>query len=354
MPHNWPKDILKFIGFTLLVTAIVVAIAPSLPVSDSYIGIAVFFLIVLINGGLSWAVMPSLEEWTANKPLLLRWTILVTALTGTGTVGTAIASVIGYYGFGVERSASPLHFFGETLPVALPSTVIVGVITTIIIAGKDRLETSRLALQTQQLERERAEKLAVKAQLASLASRVQPHFLFNTLNSISALIRENPAQAEQTIERLASLLRSSLDTTETVPLEHEMKLVRDYLEIQKTRHGERLTYEFSFAPGLSVAVPPFSVQTLVENAVKHVAGQRLEGVDLKIRAVAVNGDVVVSVTDNGLGFDPSSIRASHGLDNLQGRLRAVCGDRAGLEFFREPGRMTVRLRIPLRQAPPPN
>lgn len=178
---------------------------------------------------------------------------------------------------------------------------------------------------------------------------MQPHFLFNTLNSISALIRENPAQAEQTIERLASLLRSSLDNAETVPLDQEMRLVRDYLDIQKTRQGERLTYEISVAPGLSAAVPPFSVQTLVENAVKHVAGRRQEGVDLKIRAAPINRDVVVFVTDNGPGFDPGSIQPSHGLDNLQSRLRAVYGDRAGLEFFREPGRMTVRLRIPVRE-----
>jgi two-component system sensor histidine kinase AlgZ len=342
-------DILKFIGFTLLITAIVVVVAPSLPASDAYIGIAVFFLFTLIIGGLSWTVMPSLGKWTENLPTPLRWSILVSALIGAGTVGTAIAAAIGYYEFGVERSASPLLLFGQTLPVAIPITVVVGVITTIIVAGRERLEISRVALETQRLERERSEKLAAEAQLASLASRVQPHFLFNTLNSISALIRENPEQAEQTIERLASLLRSSLDNTETVPLDQEMKLVKDYLDIQKTRQGERLRYEIFVAPGLSVAVPPFSVQTLVENAVKHVAGRRQEGVDLKIRAAPINGDLVVFVTDNGPGFDPGAIQASHGLDNLQGRLRAVCGTRAGLEFFREPQRMTVRLRIPLRR-----
>jgi len=347
-------DILKFIGFTLLVTAIVAAVAPSLPASDSYIDIAVFFLFTLIIGGLSWTVMPSLGAWTEPKPPPLRWTILVSALLGTGTVGTAIASAIGYYGLGVERGSPPLLLFGQTLPVALPITVVVGVITTLIVAGKDRLEISRMALETQRLERERAEKLTAEAQLASLASRVQPHFLFNTLNSISALIRENPAKAEQTIERLASLLRSSLDSAEMVPLEQEMKLVKDYLDIQKTRQGERLTYEIFVAPGLSAPVPPFSVQTLVENAVKHVGGRRQEGVDLTIRAAPINGDVVVFVTDNGPGFDPSSIQAGHGLDNLQGRLRAVYGNRAGLEFFREPGRMTVRLRIPRPEGAPPH
>jgi LytS/YehU family sensor histidine kinase len=229
----------------------------------------------------------------------------------------------------------------------LPITVVVGVVTTLIVSNKERLEASRAALQTQRLERERAEKLAAEAQLASLSSRVQPHFLFNTLNSIAALIRENPEQAEQTVQRLASLLRSSLDQTQTIPLEQEIKLVRDYLEIQKTRLGERLHFEIVLEPGLQAAVPPFSVQTLVENSVKHVAGRRQEGVDLQIRASRFGDHVIVFVTDNGPGFDAGSIKAGHGLDNLQARLRAVYGNRAGLEFLREPGRMIVRMRLPI-------
>jgi LytS/YehU family sensor histidine kinase len=224
--------------------------------------------------------------------------------------------------------------------------VVVGVITTLIVSNQERLEASRAALATQRLERERAEKLAAEAQLASLSARVQPHFLFNTLNSISALIRENPEQAEQTLERLASLLRSSLDHTETVPLEQEIKLVQDYLEIQKTRLGERLHFAIMVEPGTQAAVPPFSVQTLVENAIKHVAGRRQEGVALRVQARRFGGDTVVFVTDNGPGFAEDSIQAGHGLDNLQGRLRAIYGDRAGLEFLRENGSMIVRLRVP--------
>jgi sensor histidine kinase YesM len=214
------------------------------------------------------------------------------------------------------------------------------------VAGRERLEASRMALQAQRLERERAEKLAAEAQLASLSSRVQPHFLFNTLNSISALIRERPAEAEQTIERLASLLRSSLDNTETVPLEQEIKLVRDYLEIQKTRLGQRLRFKIVVEPGIESSLPPFSVQTLVENSVKHVAGRRQEGVTLQVRASRLGGDVVVFVTDDGPGFAEDSLKPGHGLDNLQGRLRAIYGARAGLELLREAGSMIVRLRVP--------
>jgi signal transduction histidine kinase len=351
VPRRWTITIVKLIGFTALITTIVAAIAPSYWASDRHSDLAVFFFIALIIGGLAWTVMPALGAWTEHKPPLLRWTILVSALLGTGTLGTAIAAAIGYYGFGAGRGAiSPTVLFANTLPVALSVTVVVGVLSTLIVSNRERLEASRMALQTQRLERERAEKLAAEAQLASLTSRVQPHFLFNTLNSISALIRENPEQAEQTIERLASLLRSSLDQTETVPLEQEIKLVRDYLEIQKTRLGERLRFEVTVEPGVQAAVPPFSVQTLVENAVKHVAGRRQEGVALRIQARRFEGNVVVFVNDDGPGFTEDALKAGHGIDNLQGRLRAIYGDRAGLEFQRETGSMIVRLRVPATQA----
>ncbi|MGH9663007.1 MAG: sensor histidine kinase [Bryobacteraceae bacterium] len=297
------------------------AVESRLPLSAFGVHVAVFFLFTLIIGGLSWAIMPTLGCWTEHKPMFLRWTILVSALLGAGTVGDAIASAIGYYLFGVDRSA--LHLFAESLLTALAAAVIVGAITTVIVSNKERLEGARAALQPQRLERERAERLATEAQLASLASRVQPHFLFNTLNSLFALIRENPAQSEQTVERPASLLRSSPDSAQTVPLEREIKLVGDCLEIQKTRLGDRLRFEVSVQPGIRAHVPPFSVQTLVENAMKHVAGQRREGVVLQVRAGRFDGDMVVFVTDNGPGFNPDSATAGHGLDNLQGWLRAA-------------------------------
>ncbi len=236
--------------------------------------------------------------------------------------------------------------FANSLPTALPVTLIAGVITTIIAASRDRLRDSQLALQTQRLERERAEKLAAEAQLASLASRVHPHFLFNTLNSISELIREDPKQAEKTVEGLASLLRSSLNESQTVPVEQEMNLVRDYLEIQKTRLGSRLSFDIRIDPGLQADVLPFSLQTLVENSIKHAGAQRPEGIEVQIRATRLDNDVALSVTDNGPGYDPTAMKSGRGLDNLQSRLRAIYGDRSALEFWRDHDHMTARIRIP--------
>ena len=151
------------------------------------------------------------------------------------------------------------------------------------------------------------------------------------------------------VEQLSALLRGSLDTAETVPLEREMRLLADYLEIQRARLGGRLRYEIDWqATSVNGAtVPPFAVQTVVENALKHVAGQRPEGVVLWLRAWRSDQDLVIEVTDDSPGFDPDSIQAGHGLDHLQSRMRALYGARAGLEFDRLPSGMTVRLRIPV-------
>ena len=175
---------------------------------------------------------------------------------------------------------------------------------------------------------------------------MQPHFLFNTLNSISALVRENPSRAEALIERLASLLRSSLDGGQTVALDRELRLVADYLEIQQARFGSRLQYDLPEQTDLDVAVPPFAVQSVVENALKHVGSRRPEGVTVTVRATRFGDDLLVDVTDDGPGFEEDAIKAGHGLDNLQRRLLALYGKRASLEFLRPSSGMTVRLRVP--------
>src|SRR5260370_15757962 len=131
---------------------------------------------------------------------------------------------------------------------------------------RSRLEETTLQLRTKELERERALKRATEAQLASLESRIHPHFLFNTLNSISSLIPEDPARAEKLLEQMAALLRFSLDASQSglVPLSRELKIVTDYLEIERARCGDRLRYHFDVAANAGDAkVPPFACPTLV-------------------------------------------------------------------------------------------
>jgi two-component system, LytTR family, sensor histidine kinase AlgZ len=212
-----------------------------------------------------------------------------------------------------------------------------------------RLETTTLELRTRELAEERARKLAAEARLSSLASQIHPHFLFNTLNSISALIPEDPRRAEEMVGRLAALLRFSLDAQqgELTALGVELKIVRDYLEIQKARFGDRLSYSIDVPAELEGAeAPPLAVASLVDNAVKHAVAPRREGGTVRVAARAQNGSLEIEVADDGPGFLLECAAPGHGIDNLLSRLAALYGPAAALEVLdARPGAL-VRMRLP--------
>ena len=133
----------------------------------------------------------------------------------------------------------------SVLPFSIVISLMFGLSISTFETMRYKLQATTLELRTRQVEQERAYKLLAEAQLSSLESRIHPHFLFNTLNSIAALIPSDPARAEDTVGKLASLLRFSLNANHSglVPLGQELKIVRDYLEIEKTRFGARLRYE---------------------------------------------------------------------------------------------------------------
>lgn len=277
----------------------------------------------------------------------VQWLVYLPTFAAAGGAGT-LAAAGALYVLGLVPATRVAPIVSDHLRGAIPGAMAIGTFFMTIEIWKARVQAKELALQTLRLERERAERLASEAQLASLTARVQPHFLFNTLNSIAALVRESPDKAERMVEQLSAVLRGSLESAMTVPLERELKLVTDYLQIQRARFGERLRFTVdSDASALDgTSTPPFAVQTLVENCVKFVAARRPEGVAIAVRAFRADDDVLVDVSDDGPGFDAEAVETGRGLDDLGRRLRTVCGPRATLELRRGRGTMTVRLRLP--------
>lgn len=194
--------------------------------------------------------------------------------------------------------------------------------------------------------------LAREAELKALKAQINPHFLFNTLNTIASLIHTHPEQAEETVERLAEMFRYLLNGSEQrlVPLEEELAFVDSYLEIERARFGERLRVTRRVDPeALHVPVPSLILQPLVENAVQH--GRGTDGsVDLTIRAVASGDEVLVTITDLGPGMDPGcrvDTGRGVGLRNVDDRLCKTYGPAYGLCIgANEPHGTVVTLRIP--------
>ena len=148
-------------------------------------------------------------------------------------------------------------------------------------------ETLRERARRVELKAQRAQQEALRAQLEALQARTNPHFLFNSLNTVAGLIDEDPRKAEEVLERLSALFRYSLEGSRTdwVRLEQEIENVEGYLEVERVRLGDRLNSEIDVAPGVeNILVPPLVLQPLVENAVLHAIAPRSAGGSLSLRA----------------------------------------------------------------------
>jgi hypothetical protein len=198
-----------------------------------------------------------------------------------------------------------------------------------------------------------------EAELRALKSQLNPHFLFNSLNSLRALIDEDAPRAREAVTRLANMLRYSLQSgqLETVPFNDELRIVQDYLALEQIRHENRLRVRWDIGPDVpaaNVAVPPMLLQTLVENAVKYGIGTRREGGELVIAAHVEGGALRLRVTNPGTLAGPASPAAARagsstgvGLRNASERLKLLFGERAALTLVAEPaGCVSADVKIP--------
>lgn len=196
----------------------------------------------------------------------------------------------------------------------------------------------------------RAQAEAAEGQLAALQAQLHPHFLFNALNTVAALIRTDPPRAEVTVENLARVLRRTLERTRrtAAPLGEEIDYLKAWLAVEKERWGDRLRVSWQLADdALQVPVPPLTLQPLVENALKHGLSERIEGGEIEVAARLEGGQLVLSVTDDGVG-PPARILEGTGLSNLRQRLSTLYGEAAELRL--EPLRQGMRAVVKLPAA----
>lgn len=203
-----------------------------------------------------------------------------------------------------------------------------------------------------------AREMASVAQLEALRARINPHFLFNSLNSIAQLISTDPERAEACVERLAEIFRYLLqsDNRSFVTLQDELEIADAYLDIERARFGDRLAVDFVVAEGaLHRTVPTLILQPLIENAVRHGVSQKVGGGTVSIEAALDGGDLRVVVRDTGVGMREgveAALSAGVGLRNVHDRLVQLYGEQYAPLIDSQPGRGTsIVVRVPQSAAP---
>jgi len=210
----------------------------------------------------------------------------------------------------------------------------------------------RAESERRRVEVERAKVLASEAQLAALRARIHPHFLFNTLTSIAALCQIAPGRAEAAILRLSQLMRRTLEVSSAtcISLGEEIELVRSYLSIEQERLEDRLVVQWILEPGYErIFVPPFALQTLVENAIQHGIAPKMGVGMVRISVRHSSRHTVIAVKDDGVGMSEALRRRAfsaedgrmHGLRILNEHLILLYGQRARLRLFSRQDRGTL-------------
>jgi LytS/YehU family sensor histidine kinase len=214
-------------------------------------------------------------------------------------------------------------------------------------------------LQVRERQAAVLEQLLTQARLDALKAQLHPHFLFNTLHTVSSLIHSRPETADRVVIRLSELLRASLDqgAEHEISLRQELGFLDRYLEIEQARFGDRLRVDRQIDPAaLDLLVPSLILQPLAENAVRHGIGQRSQGGCLRVSACVKPGHLELSLADNGpgMGRDPVSERQGGiGLSNTRSRLVQLYGQQQRLELnVPAGGGLEVRLILPLRPSTP--
>ncbi len=202
----------------------------------------------------------------------------------------------------------------------------------------------------QQMDTLQLESLVKELELKTIKAHINPHFIFNSLNSIRALVDENPERARKAITELSTILRSSMqaDKSESVPLSRELDIVKDYLALENMRFEDRLKVEFDIdEETLKLPVPPMMLQTLVENAIKHGISKQIHGGIVRVSSALTNDFHILTVQNTGL-LNGHRNSEGFGLSSTTDRLSLLYGNKAKFEIKQaDPTLVEARVVIPM-------
>jgi two-component sensor histidine kinase len=306
----------------------------------------------LLYALLTPAVFALARRWPIARPHLMRHALLhgaVSLLFCAVWAGSGTLLKVALLGVPQEGWVRP--FISWTF-ITLPF----GVSVYLAVVGIEHAIRYFVEARDREIQLARLSEQLAGARFAALQAQLNPHFLFNTLNTIAVLVRDDDRTgASRMVEQLSDVLRRTLSRgrTNEVSLDEELELVRQYLAIEQARFPDRLQVEIELDPSLaSAAVPSFAVQHLVENAVRHGIARVSDRGRVRVSARREGDTLVVTVSDEGPGFDVSAAPPEgHGLANTRDRLKGLYGERATLAIERQPaGGIAATLRVPYHEA----
>jgi hypothetical protein len=286
----------------------------------------------------------------------------LTRMAAVGVGGTHAAAAIlsaglwVFLGVGLARLLDTAPRFtgvAERFTAEAPTLLMVGVLVYLLAVAVHYLIIALDAARDAEVLGVRATVLAREAELRALRAQVDPHFLFNSLNSIGALTTDDPQAARRMCLLLAGFLRRSIaiGARERVTLDEELSLVGDYLAVEQVRFGARLEVRLAIDPDCrACSVPPLLLQPLVENAVRHGIAHLLEGGVLAITARRARGVIEVRIENPRDPDRPTSRGEGVGLANVRGRLQSLFGETAGFEVEARGATFRVTLTLPAATA----
>lgn len=320
-------------------------------------------LLEQITGAYSaFLLLPIILRYTRNflfscRPWFVRLGLHLLGATAYSLVHTSLMAIsrwtlspllgMGQYDYGIMRFRYPMEFSND----------LVGY--TIIVVLYYFFERLRLA-QQQQLAAAEVQTRLAQSQLENLRLQVQPHFLFNTLNTISAVMYEDVRAADAMLSQLSDLLRLTLNSSRAleIPLEDELQITRRYLDLMQRRFENKLSVSYDIDSSLLPSfVPQLILQPLVENSLRHGMKPGSEKMALAISAHRENGSLLLRISDTGIGLSPSDSNGQSGgigLANIRARLSQLYGTNAAFSLQnRISGGVEVSMRLPFHVTPQP-
>ena len=318
--YNW-----KHIRILLVVNTIIAIFIGFLNIKSItnftiFIYLALYFLLIVQCIGFSISTILNLLNVDRIGVKSLKWFLVFISIVLAGWIGLIIGGTIG--GLLPEINFSLDLSVGEIIGTS-SQFAFFGILAYGYFILRDKLKSTAARLAEKEVQEQRLLQLKTQAELNALRAKINPHFLFNTLNSIASLIPVDPKRAEDMVQKLSHLFRSILEVDYRTynKLSEEFDTVKKYLEIENVRLGKRLTYRIQLDDSLKlVLIPALLLQPIVENGIKHGIAPKQEGGEIIVQAQEQKDRCVIEISDTGFGFPDKKPHEGFGLRSVRERL----------------------------------